>query len=59
MSIELVEYKGKPILKITSDDVKYLKVMMGLKKAKLIILNLEAIKDFILKNQKEEIKDNV
>ena len=57
--IEIITFHNQPILKITSGTEKYTKIQFGLKKAKLIIDNIEAIKDFIFKNQKEEIKDNV
>ena len=52
MPTEIIEYRGQPILKITSDEVKYLKIQFGLKKAKLILENIEAIKDFTEKNAK-------
>ena len=56
--IEIITFHNQPILKITSDTEKYTKIQFGLKKANLIVQEIEAIKDFILKNQKEEIKDN-
>ena len=51
--IEIIEFRGKPILKITGENT-YTKIQIGLKKAKLLLLNLEAIKEFVAQNSKEE-----
>ena len=37
MPVETIQYKGQPILKIQSDEIAYLKIQIGLKKAKLVI----------------------
>lgn len=45
--IELLEYKKKKILSITQDDNNKVHIQFGIKKAKLIMDNIEAIKEFI------------
>ena len=50
--IEKSEYKGKPVLIMKrSEDDKY-PFAFGLSKAKLILENIEAIKDFVAQNDK-------
>ena len=49
MPIEIIQFRGKPILKITQEN-SYTKVQIGLKKAQLILENIEAIKAFVTKN---------
>ena len=51
MSTEIIEYRGQPILKITSDEVKYLKIQFGLKKARLILQSVKAIEEFVENNK--------
>lgn len=44
--IEVVEYKGKKILQITEEGMRY-PFSFGLKKAKLILAHVEQIKEFV------------
>ena len=49
MPIEYITFRKKPILKITQEN-SFTKVQIGLKKALLILQNIEAIRVFIDKN---------
>jgi len=53
MPTEILSYKGKPILKLTSTENTYTKLFIGIKKAKLIISEVESIKEFILNNPQD------
>ena len=46
------EFKGKPVIHIKRDEEDKYGISMGVTKAKLVIENIEAIKDFVAKNDK-------
>jgi len=46
------EFKGKPMLVIKSAEEDNFPFQFGLKKAKLILENIESIKKFVEKNDK-------
>jgi hypothetical protein len=46
------EFKGKPMLVIKSAEEDKFPFQFGLKKAKLILENIESIKKFVEKNDK-------
>ena len=47
MPTEILEFRKKPILKITDNTNPLIKIQFGLKKAILIIQNIEAIRQFV------------
>ena len=53
MPVEYITFRNKPILKITQEN-SYTKVQIGIKKAQLIVNEIEAIKAFIAKNSTAE-----
>ena len=52
MPIETGEYKGHPTITLLRDEDDEHPFSFGLTKAKLILENIEAIKEFIQKNDK-------
>lgn len=50
--VEKSEFKGKPILILKRDGEDKYPFSFGLGKAKLIVENFEAIKEFVEKNDK-------
>ncbi len=53
MPIKIGEFKGHPILSLLKDEDDAHPFTFGLTKAKLIIENIDAIKDFVNKNTKQ------
>ncbi len=53
--VEESEYKGNPVLVIKNTEEDRYPFSFGVKKAKMILENLEAIKKFVDKNDKEKI----
>ena len=49
MPAEIIQFRNKPILKITQEN-SYTKVQIGIKKALLILESIEAIKAFVAQN---------
>jgi hypothetical protein len=45
------EFKGKPMLVIKNDEEDKFPFQFGLKKAKLVLENIEAIKQFVAKHE--------
>ena len=54
MNIEIVEYKGKPILKIQEENMRT-PFSFGLRKANLILKYIEDIKKFVASASHQEI----
>lgn len=46
MPVEIIEYRNKPILKLTQEN-SFVKLQFGITKAKLIVANYQAILNFI------------
>lgn len=46
------EFKGNPMIVLKNDEEDKFPFQFGLKKAKLILENIEAIKQFVEKNEK-------
>ena len=55
MPTEIIEFRKKPILKITQEN-SYVKLYLGIKKALLILENIEEIKKFAEKNKNASIE---
>ena len=53
MPIEYLTFRNKLILKITSEE-GYPKIQIGIKKAKLILENIQAIEDFAKATEAQE-----
>ena len=56
--IEYLTYKKKPILLIKNDTNNLVKISFGIKKAKLILENMEAIKKFVEKYEQKVISSS-
>ena len=56
MPAEIIQFRNQPILKITQEN-SYTKIQIGIKKARLILLNLDVIRDFVAQNPKQEGPD--
>lgn len=58
MNIERAEYKGKPVISFSEviEGKRPFKWLFGLKKAEIIISNIDEIKKFYDDNKKTEIK---
>lgn len=54
MIITKGEFKGKPVIHIKRNEDDRFGISMGLTKAKLVVENLEAIKEFIKENDKPD-----
>lgn len=52
--VEESEFKGNPMLVIKLDEEDKFPFQFGLKKAKLVVENIEEIKKFIEKHDKQE-----
>lgn len=52
--VEESEFKGNPVLVIKNTEEDRYPFSFGVKKAKLILENFEAIKKFVEKNDKEK-----
>ena len=50
MPTEILEFRKKPILKITQEN-NYTKLYIGIKKARLILEYIKDIEDFVSKNK--------
>jgi hypothetical protein len=48
------EFKGKPVIHIKRNEDDRFGISMGLMKAKLVVENIEAIKEFIKENDKPD-----
>jgi len=46
------EYKGNPMIVLKNDEEDKFPFQFGIKKAKLILENIDAIKDFVQKHDK-------
>ncbi len=51
--IEITEYKGNPIISLKSSEDDKFPFSFGLTKAKKILANVKAIKDFVSSNEAE------
>ena len=51
MIIEESEYKGKPVLVMKRDETDKFPFSFGMAKAKMILENLQAIRDFVAKHE--------
>ena len=57
MIAEYIEYKGKPVLSIKDEELKYYPLRFGLKKARVILRHIEDIEIFVNEMEtKQEIK---
>lgn len=58
MNIERAEYKGRPTISFSevAEGKRPFRFMFGLKKAEIIIKNIDEIKKFYDENKKPEIK---
>jgi len=54
MSVSETEFKGNPMIILGQGDEDRYPFQFGLKKAKLVIEHIEAIKQFVEKHSKEE-----
>ena len=52
--VEKTEYKGNPIIKLLKDENDKYGFSFGLTKARLVLENIEEIKQFVEENQQEE-----
>lgn len=52
--VEESEFKGNPMIVIKSDEQDQFPFQFGLKKAKLVLENIEEIKKFVEKHDKSE-----
>ncbi len=52
MPIKIGEFKGHPIVSLLKDENDVRPFTFGLTKAKLIVDNIDAIKEFVEKNSK-------
>lgn len=50
--VEESEFKGNPMIVLKNDEEDKFPFQFGLKKAKLILENIDAIKDFVQKHDK-------
>jgi len=49
--IKTIDFKDKKILVITDDIKQHVKIQFGIRRAKLILANIEAIADFVKDNE--------
>jgi hypothetical protein len=54
MLVEKAEFKGNPIIKLKSNEDDQYPFSFGLRKAKLVLQNVEEIKKFVEENDKQE-----
>ncbi|MFA5926960.1 MAG: hypothetical protein WCT32_01285 [Patescibacteria group bacterium] len=50
--VEESEFKGNPMIVLKADEEDKYPFQFGIKKAKLVLENIEAIKKFVEKNEK-------
>ena len=53
MIVEKSEFKGRPVIHIKRDTEDKYGVSMGVSKCKLVVENLDAIKEFITENDNQ------
>ena len=58
MIVEEGEYKGSKTLTFKEDETDRFLFSFGYAKAKIMVENIEAIKDFVTKCEAEKVKNN-